>query len=124
MINGVEYVLDKPSTADGGLFQGGISSFYDFSITKNVMSMILVFILLSWVFISMARQYKKAPGTAPKGAQLLFEPMILFIQDEVAKPFLGHKWQRFLPMLLAIFFCAGFKFIWSNSFSGWFECNW
>lgn len=104
VINGVEYVLDKPSTADGGLFQGGISSFYDFSITKNVMSMILVFILLSWVFISMARQYKKAPGTAPKGAQLLFEPMILFIQDEVAKPFLGHKWQRFLPMLLAIFF--------------------
>ncbi len=104
IINGQEYALDKSSTADGGLFGGGITSFYDFSITKNVFSMMLVFALLSWLFISMARNYKKAPGTAPSGAQLLMEPIILFIQDEVAKPFLGAKWERFIPMLLAIFF--------------------
>lgn len=104
MAQGREWLLDKPSTADGGLFGGGITSFYDFSITKNVLSMLLVFALLAWVFLSMAGNYKKAPGTAPKGAQLLMEPLIIFIQDEVAKPFLGPKWERFLPLLLAIFF--------------------
>lgn len=104
IINQQEYALDKPSTADAGLFGGGITSFYDFSITKNVFSMLLVVLLLSWLFIGMAKQYKKAPGTPPSGAQLLMEPLILFIQDEVAKPFLGSKWEKFIPMLLAIFF--------------------
>ncbi|MEY2904491.1 MAG: hypothetical protein RJA52_507, partial [Bacteroidota bacterium] len=33
---GVEYQLDRPSTLDGGILGGGITSFYDFSITKNV----------------------------------------------------------------------------------------
>jgi F-type H+-transporting ATPase subunit a len=104
IINGQKFPLDKSSTADAGLFGGGITSFYDFSITKNVISMMLVFALLAWLFLSMAKNYKKAPGTAPKGAQLLMEPIILFLQEEVAKPFLGHKWERFFPMLLSIFF--------------------
>jgi F-type H+-transporting ATPase subunit a len=103
-IQGVDYRLDKPSTADGGLFGGGITSFYDFSITKNVLSLLIVFALLAWLFISMARNYQKAPATAPRGAQLLMEPIILFIQEDVAKAFLGAKWERFLPVLLAIFF--------------------
>lgn len=104
IIDQKEYPLEKPSTADAGLFGGGITSFYDFSITKNVFSMFLVVLLLSWAFISMANRYKKQAGTAPSGAQLLFEPLILFIQDEVAKPFLGAKWEKFIPLLLAIFF--------------------
>ncbi len=103
-IAGIHYGLDKPSTADAGLFGGGITSFYDFSLTKNAVSMLLVILLLSWAFLSMARSYRKAPGTAPRGAQLLFEPIILFIQDEVAKPFLGRQWERFMPLLLALFF--------------------
>ncbi len=101
---GKEYVLESASTADGGLFGGGITSFYDFSISKNVVAMFLVIGLLSLVFISMARSYRRTPGTAPKGAQKLFEPVILFIQDEVAKPFIGEKYARFMPLLLAIFF--------------------
>lgn len=98
------YALDKSSTADAGLFGGGLTSFYDFSITKNVLSLIVVFALLSWLFLSMARNYKRMPNAAPRGPQLLMEPIILFIQEEVAKPFLGHKWERFIPMLLSIFF--------------------
>ncbi|MCC7025354.1 MAG: F0F1 ATP synthase subunit A [Saprospiraceae bacterium] len=101
---GKTYPLDKASTADGGIFGGGISSFYDFSISKNVFAMLLVIGFLSWLFISMARRYKKNPGTAPTGAQKLFEPIILFIQDEVAKPFLGAKYLPYMPLLLAIFF--------------------
>ncbi|MBK7232406.1 MAG: F0F1 ATP synthase subunit A [Saprospiraceae bacterium] len=101
---GVPLPLEKSSTADGGIFGGGITGFYDLSISKNVFAMLLVIGLMSLVFISMARHYKRAPGTAPKGAQKLFEPIILFLQDEVAKPFLGEKYARFMPLLLAIFF--------------------
>ena len=36
--------------------------------------------------------------------QAFLEPMFVFIQDEVAKPFLGHNWEKFLPLLMAIFF--------------------
>jgi F-type H+-transporting ATPase subunit a len=42
--------------------------------------------------------------TAPKGSQGLLEPVIIFIQDEVAKPNLGVKYQKYLPYLLTVFF--------------------
>jgi len=92
------------STADGGVFGGGITSFYDFSLTKNVTSMIIVFALLSWLFLSVAKTYKKRAGMAPKGVQTFVETMFAFIQDEVAKPFLGPKWEKYQPFLMAQFF--------------------
>ncbi len=98
------YPADSKSTADGGMFGGGITSFYDFSITKNVVSMLVVFALLAWMFISIARAYKKREGQAPKGMQSLIEPVFLFIQDEVAKPFIGAKWEQYLPFLQTLFF--------------------
>lgn len=101
---GKVYATDNPSTADGGLFGGGITSFYDFSITKNVLSMFIVFLLMAWMFISVARAYQKRDGMAPSGLQSFIEPIFLFIQDEVAKPFLGHKWERFTPFLMSLFF--------------------
>lgn len=102
--NGQKYELEKSSTIDGGLFGGGITTFFDFSITKNVFGMILVIGLISWLFLGMARSYKRNPGSAPLGSQKLFEPIILFIQDEVAKPFIGVKYERYMPLLLSIFF--------------------
>lgn len=102
--NGQLYPTESKSSADPGLFGGGITSFYDFSVTKNVVSMIVVFILLAWMFISVANAYKKRDGMAPKGLQSLIEPVFLFIQDEVAKPFIGHKWEQYLPFLQALFF--------------------
>jgi F-type H+-transporting ATPase subunit a len=32
------------------------------------------------------------------------EPFFLFIQDEVAKPVIGHKYARFMPFIMALFF--------------------
>lgn len=101
---GKHYQLDPASTADGGVFGGGITSFYDLSISKNVVSMLLVALFLGWVFVSIKKSYRQREGMAPKGMQSLLEPIILFIQDEVAKPFLGHKWEKFLPLLLSLFF--------------------
>lgn len=99
-----KYALDAKSTADGGLFGGGITSYYDFSITKNVVAMFFVCFFLGWMFISIAKTYKKRVGMAPTGKQNFIEVMFLFIQEEVAKPFLGKKWEKFLPLLMTIFF--------------------
>lgn len=102
--NGQHYKLDAQSTADAGLFGGGITSFYDFSLSKNVVSMLLISILLAWAFFSIARAYRNRDSMAPKGIQSFIEPIFLFIQDEVAKPFLGPKWEKFLPLLMSLFF--------------------
>jgi len=104
MFHGEKYNLDAKSTMDGGLFGGGITSFYDFSLTKNVVTMIVVFALLSWMFIVIAKGYVAREGNAPKGVQSFMEPIFMFIQDEVAKPILGHSWQKYQPFLMALFF--------------------
>jgi len=87
------------------------SKVYDLSITKNVLSMLIGVVILLWVMTSAAKKYK--PNTAPKGFQNALEVIIIFIRDEVARPNLGHKYKRFLPLLLTIFF-----FIWINNLLG------
>jgi len=103
--NGSEYKLDQPSTLDGGLLGGGITSFYDFSITKNVFTMILAAILLILIWSAVARGYKKNAGKAPSGIQSFFEPFFTFIRDEVTIPMIGeHKYERFQPFIMTVFF--------------------
>lgn len=80
--------------------------FYDVSFTRNVVQMILALALLVWIMISIAKRYQRGEGvkTAPKGMQNLLEPVITFVRDEVAKPNLGNKWEKYLPYLLTLFF--------------------
>ncbi|WP_109833014.1 F0F1 ATP synthase subunit A [Reichenbachiella versicolor] len=86
----------------------------DFSITKNVASLFLSAFLLLSIFITIANRYKKNPNKAPRGIQSFFEPIIIFIRDEIALPNIGEKsYRRFLPFLLTIFF-----FIWFNNLLG------
>ncbi|MBI1222372.1 MAG: F0F1 ATP synthase subunit A [Bacteroidetes bacterium] len=85
----------------------------DLSVTKNVASMLLAFIILLLIFTSVAKGYRKRPGQAPKGIQSFMEPLILFVRDEIAKPNLGHNYARFTPYLLTLFF-----FIWVNNMLG------
>ncbi|MBM3440974.1 MAG: F0F1 ATP synthase subunit A, partial [Bacteroidetes bacterium] len=79
---------------------------YDFSMTKNVVQMILALTLLVVLMVGVANRYKKGQGitTAPKGFQNAIEPVITFVRDEVAKPNLGHHYKKYLPYLLTIFF--------------------
>lgn len=79
---------------------------YDLSITRNVVQMILALTLLCWILIAVARRYKRGEGvtSAPKGMQNLIEPVITFVRDEVAKPNLGRKYEKYLPYLLTVFF--------------------
>jgi F-type H+-transporting ATPase subunit a len=79
---------------------------YDFSLTRNVVQMMLALIILVVLLIRIANRYSKGTGvkTAPKGSQGLMEPVITFVRDEVAKPNLGHKADKYLPYLLTVFF--------------------
>ncbi|MEO5601918.1 MAG: F0F1 ATP synthase subunit A [Cyclobacteriaceae bacterium] len=77
---------------------------FDLSITKNVAMLFINAALMLLVFTSVARSYKKNQGRAPKGLASFFEPVILFVRDEIAKPNIGHGYQRFFPYLLTLFF--------------------
>lgn len=83
---------------------GKRDTFYDLSITKNVFNMILGFLILTIIFYSIKAAYTKRKGQAPKGLQSFFEPIIVFLVDEVAKPNIGPKYEKFLPYLLSVFF--------------------
>lgn len=79
---------------------------YDLSLTRNVVQMLLALILFTWIMLRIAKRYKSGVGvtSAPKGSQSLLEPVITFVRDEVAKPNLGHKYEKYLPYLLTVFF--------------------
>jgi len=75
----------------------------DFSITKNVFSMLLVSVMLLFMFSSLAKSYKKGP--VPTGFGRILEPLIIFIRDEVAIPNIGEKkYRKYMGYLLTVFF--------------------
>lgn len=87
---------------------------YDLSITKNVLSMLISVVILLWLMTGVAKKYKtNGTMTAPKGFQNALEPIIIFLRDEVAKPNLGSRYMKFMPLIMTIFF-----FIWINSLLG------
>jgi len=79
---------------------------YDISLTRNVVQMLLSLALLGWLLIYMAQKYRTGQGitSAPRGVQNMIEPIITFVRDEVAIPNLGHKYKKYFPYLLTVFF--------------------
>lgn len=78
----------------------------DFSITKNVVMMLFVSLLMFLLFRSLAKSYAKNGGIA-KGIGRFFEPIILYIRDDIAIPNIGKNYKKYMSYLLTIFF-----FIW------------
>ena len=77
----------------------------DFSITKAIVAMFFAALIGLFLFISMARSYKKTGISAPKGIQGFLEPVILFVRDDIAIPNIGkHKYEKYMPYLLTVFF--------------------
>ncbi len=85
----------------------------DISITKNALALIISAILLIWIFLSVAKSYKKAPLEAKKGFVGVMEMFILSINDDVIKPSIGKDYKRYAPYLLTVFF-----FIFINNLLG------
>jgi len=79
----------------------------DFSITKSVMMILITGFLMFLLFRGLAKSYSKNGGIA-KGVGRFFEPIILYIRDDIAIATIGEKkHQKYMPFLLTIFF-----FIW------------
>lgn len=77
----------------------------DFSITKNVAQMFISVFVILWIFMSIAKAYKTQGVTsAPKGKQSFFEPLIIFVRDDIAKGNIGHGSEKYVPYLLTVFF--------------------
>lgn len=79
----------------------------DFSITKNVFMMLVVSIIMFFLFTSLAKSYAKNGGIA-KGAGRFFEPIILYIRDDIAIPNIGKNYKKYMSYLLTIFFFVWF----------------
>lgn len=77
----------------------------DFSLTRNVVQMFIAVILLLVLMSNIAKKYKtNGSHKAPTGFQNAVEPVITFIRDEVGKPNLGRKYEKYMPYLLSVFF--------------------
>ncbi len=96
--NGKAYDLEEASALTG------MTSWYDFSISKAVVAMLVSSMLLFFIFRRMASRYASAPNSAPKGIQAVFEPIIVFLTDNIMKPIIGPKYIRYAPFLLTLFF--------------------
>ena len=76
----------------------------DFSITKTVFSIMIASLLMFLIFAGLAKTYSKNKGIA-SGAGRIFEPVILYIRDEIAIPNIGEKhYKKYMSYLLTIFF--------------------
>lgn len=84
----------------------------DLSITKNVVLVFLMCLLMFFLFRSIAKSY--STGLAPSGAAKFFEPIILFIRDDIAIPNIGkEQHKKYMVYLLTVFF-----FIWFLNLAG------
>jgi len=79
---------------------------YDFSMTKNITSMLVAAIILVILMLNVAKAYRiRGSKQAPKGFQSLIEPVIIFMRDEVVKPNIPAKhFEKYTPFILTIFF--------------------
>lgn len=90
---------------NGALDQEATAAIKDFSITKNVFSLLVSFIVMLFIFIPIGNKYKANANRAPSGLQSLLEPIIIFLRDNVAKPNIGEKkYEKYMPFLLTVFF--------------------
>ncbi len=96
--HGEAHELEKPST----LLKS--TSWIDFSISKNVFSMLVAVVLMFIIFISVSRAYKKREGQAPRGLQSFMETIFTFMRDEVVRPNIGPRYERYLPFVMSLFF--------------------
>jgi F-type H+-transporting ATPase subunit a len=76
----------------------------DLSITKSVLGILIVALVMFLVFAGLAKSYAKNGGIA-SGLGRFFEPLVLYVRDEIAIPNIGEKhYKKYMSYLLTIFF--------------------
>ena len=81
---------------------------HDTYFTNHMLMTIVAAILTLLIFIPIGRRYAAqasgSTGSAPRGFTNLIEAMMVFIRENVARPVLGDKTDRFMPFLWTVFF--------------------
>lgn len=78
----------------------------DFSITKHLFFAWMGMFVLLAAFLPIAGRYKKGIGTetAPRGKfHNAMEALIVFVRDDIVRPSLGDKADKYFPYLLTVF---------------------
>lgn len=87
---------------------------WDFSLTRNAIATFLGAFVILLLVIPTANFFKKNGAVAPKGIAKFVEPLIIHVRDDMAKANIDeHKYKKFVPLLLTIFF-----FVWVNNMIG------
>ena len=88
---------------------------WDFSVTKNVLGLIINSALLLFIVLGTANWYRKhdAAEEAPKGGVGIMEMMVTMVEDDIIKDCVGEDYKRYSPYLLTAFF-----FIFINNLMG------
>ncbi len=81
----------------------------DISITKNVLSLLISCALILSIFLGIASRYKKDPLRRPSGLQAILEPLILTLDQDIAKACIGKNYKKFSPYILTAFFFIFFN---------------
>jgi len=79
----------------------------DFSITKSVVMIFVTGLLMFLLFGGLAKSFGKGP--IAKGAGRFFEPVVIYIRDDIAKANIGEKhYKKYMSYLLTVFFFVWF----------------
>ena len=102
------YKTDAAGTMTGDEHHPTNPQVLDFSITKGVFSIIIVALLMFFLFTGLAKSYAKN-GSIAAGAGRFFEPIVLYVRDEIAIPNIGVKhYKKYMSFLLTVFFFVWF----------------
>lgn len=104
----VEALIASGKHLDAQLAPASGSVVIDLSVTRHLVFAMLAAGMLLTLFLNLAGRYKRGVGrtSAPRGiVQNLFETLVVFVRDDIARPNLGEDhYRKFLPFLLTVFF--------------------
>lgn len=95
-LDAIHHIMDKPIEGLPSIELFGI----DMSITRDVVVMWLAAVLVFLLFFLASRDRGYVPGKF----RSFFESLLLYLRDEVARPFMGHHGDKYIPYLWTTFF--------------------
>jgi F-type H+-transporting ATPase subunit a len=91
--NPLEHVLDKPVFTIHGWWV----------LSNNIISLLISAGLMLLIFPAISRAYRRGEHV-PTGTRNLFEAILIYVREEMARPVLGEETDRFIPFLWTLFF--------------------
>jgi len=92
-MNPLEHVLDKSVLV--------VHGWWLFS--NNILGLLISALLMLIIFPIITRPYRRGEHV-PTGTRNLFEAILVYLREEVARPLLGDETDRFVPFLWTLFF--------------------